>query len=106
MEPGKGSYRRGAGRQSRGRAQPPLPFPGRRRASRAADRARAALALSGRLRLLLGGAGGPGGGGLARGASVAFLLQGLGAGLAFAMQVLLGRWMGASDYGTYSFTVA
>jgi O-antigen/teichoic acid export membrane protein len=44
--------------------------------------------------------------GLARGAAVAFLLQGLGAAVAFAMQVLLGRWMGASDYGTYSFTVA
>jgi O-antigen/teichoic acid export membrane protein len=62
------------------------------------------LALVDRLRPLLGG--GAGGKGLARGAGVAFLLQGCGAGLAFAMQVLLGRWMGASDYGTYSFTVA
>jgi O-antigen/teichoic acid export membrane protein len=45
-------------------------------------------------------------GGLARGAGVAFLLQGVGGGLTFAMQVLLGRWMGVRDYGTYSFTVA
>jgi O-antigen/teichoic acid export membrane protein len=44
--------------------------------------------------------------GLARGAVVAFILQGLGAGLAFAMQVLLGRWMGVDEFGTYSFTVA
>jgi O-antigen/teichoic acid export membrane protein len=46
------------------------------------------------------------GGGLARGAGVAFLLQGLGAAATFAMQVLLGRWMGVDDYGTYSFTLA
>lgn len=46
------------------------------------------------------------GGGLARGAGVAFLLQALGAGATFAMQVLLGRWLGVSDYGTYSFTLA
>jgi O-antigen/teichoic acid export membrane protein len=44
--------------------------------------------------------------GLARGAVIAFVLQGLGAALTFAMQVLLGRWMGVSDYGTYSFTLA
>jgi O-antigen/teichoic acid export membrane protein len=44
--------------------------------------------------------------GLARGAVVAFILQGLGAGLAFAMQVLLGRWMGVDEFGTYSFTLA
>ena len=41
-----------------------------------------------------------------RGAGVAFIVQGLGGGITFAMQVLLGRWMGVSDYGTYSFTVA
>ncbi|HEY5333263.1 MAG TPA: oligosaccharide flippase family protein, partial [Solirubrobacterales bacterium] len=44
--------------------------------------------------------------GLARGAVVAFMLQGLGAGLTFAMQVLLGRWMGVDEFGTYSFTLA
>jgi O-antigen/teichoic acid export membrane protein len=44
--------------------------------------------------------------GLARGAVVAFILQGLGAGLTFAMQVLLGRWMGVDEFGTYSFTLA
>jgi O-antigen/teichoic acid export membrane protein len=53
---------------------------------------------------------GPGAGGehngLARGAVVAFILQGLGAGLTFAMQVLLGRWMGVDEFGTYSFTLA
>jgi O-antigen/teichoic acid export membrane protein len=46
------------------------------------------------------------GGGLLRGAGVAFLVQGLGGGVTFAMQVLLGRWMGVRGYGTYSFTVA
>ncbi len=44
--------------------------------------------------------------GFLRGAGIAFILQGLGAGVAFAMQVLLGRWMGATDFGTYSYTVA
>jgi O-antigen/teichoic acid export membrane protein len=44
--------------------------------------------------------------GLARGAAVAFLLQGLGAAVTYAMQVLLGRWMGPGEYGTYSFTLA
>jgi O-antigen/teichoic acid export membrane protein len=63
---------------------------------------------SGGLRQLLAERLGPGGEnkGLARGAGVAFLLQGLGAGAAFAMQVLLGRWMGADGYGVYSYTVA
>lgn len=45
-------------------------------------------------------------GAMARGAGAAFLLQGLGAGLAFALQVLLGSWMGPRGYGAYSFTVA
>jgi O-antigen/teichoic acid export membrane protein len=45
-------------------------------------------------------------GALARGAGAAFLLQGLGAGLAFALQVSLGNWMGPRGYGAYSFTVA
>jgi O-antigen/teichoic acid export membrane protein len=44
--------------------------------------------------------------GLARGAVVAFVLQGFGAALTFAMQVLLGRWMGVDDFGVYSFTLA
>src|SRR5829696_7128649 len=43
---------------------------------------------------------------VARGAGVAFVLQGAGAGLVFGMQVLLGRWLGARGYGSYSFTVA
>jgi O-antigen/teichoic acid export membrane protein len=45
-------------------------------------------------------------GALARGAGTAFILQGLGAGLAFALQVSLGNWMGPRGYGAYSFTVA
>lgn len=58
------------------------------------------MALAGRL------TGGRSLGAMARGAGAAFLLQGLGAGLAFALQVLLGSWMGPHGYGAYSFTVA
>jgi O-antigen/teichoic acid export membrane protein len=42
---------------------------------------------------------------LARGASVAFLLQVAGAGLGFVMQVLLARWMGPTDFGAYNYTI-
>ena len=43
---------------------------------------------------------------LLRGASLAFLLQVAGAGLAFAMQVLLGRWLGPTDFGAYAYVIA
>lgn len=42
---------------------------------------------------------------LARGAGVAFLVQVAGAGLAYLLQLLLARWMGARDFGEYTFTV-
>jgi O-antigen/teichoic acid export membrane protein len=37
---------------------------------------------------------------------VAFFLQVAGAGLAFAMQIALARWMGADGYGAYAYTIA
>ncbi len=40
------------------------------------------------------------------GASVAFVIQVLGAGTSFVLQVLLGRWMGPSGYGTYVVTIS
>lgn len=43
---------------------------------------------------------------LLRGASLAFALQVAGAGLGFAMQVLLGRWLGPDGFGTYAYVVA
>ena len=43
---------------------------------------------------------------VARGAGLAFVLQASGAGLGFVTQVLLARWMGVSDYGTYAYTIA
>jgi O-antigen/teichoic acid export membrane protein len=58
------------------------------------------------LREALGGGGGTEHKGLGRGAIVAFLLQGFGAAIAFALQVLLGGWLGAKGYGSYSFTLA
>jgi Membrane protein involved in the export of O-antigen and teichoic acid len=42
---------------------------------------------------------------LARGAGVAFVLQVSGAGLAFGLQVLLARWMGAGNFGAYTYTI-
>jgi O-antigen/teichoic acid export membrane protein len=43
---------------------------------------------------------------LARGASFAFGLQVAGAGFAFILQVLLGRWLGTTGYGIYVFTLS
>lgn len=42
---------------------------------------------------------------LARGAGIAFVLQVSGAGLAFVLQILLARWMGAADFGAYTYTI-
>jgi O-antigen/teichoic acid export membrane protein len=42
---------------------------------------------------------------LARGAGAAFLIQVVGAGLAYLLQLLLARWLGATDFGEYTFTV-
>ncbi len=39
---------------------------------------------------------------LARGASVALILQGLGQGLRYLAQVLMARWMGADSFGAYT----
>ncbi len=43
---------------------------------------------------------------LARGAGTAFVLQGVGALLAFALQVALARWMAVPDYGSYAYVFA
>lgn len=43
---------------------------------------------------------------LLHGAGIAFVVQVLGAGASFVLQVLLGRWMGPSDYGTYVVTLS
>ena len=45
---------------------------------------------------------------LARGAGIAFVIQAAGTGLKYFTQVLLARWMGATEYGvyTYAFTWA
>ncbi|NET32671.1 MAG: oligosaccharide flippase family protein [Cyanothece sp. SIO1E1] len=42
---------------------------------------------------------------LAQGASIAFLLQTTGVGLAYGMQILLAQWMGAAEYGTYQYAI-
>lgn len=42
---------------------------------------------------------------LARGASTALLAQSVGMGIAYLMQVLLARWMGAAEYGTYEYVI-
>lgn len=42
---------------------------------------------------------------IARGAGLAFVLQVAGAALAYLMQLLFARWMGAEAFGTYTFTV-
>jgi len=42
---------------------------------------------------------------LARGAGIAFLVQVSGAGLAYLLQLLFARWMGARDFGEYTFTI-
>ena len=43
---------------------------------------------------------------LVRGAGAAFALQVAGFGLAYVLQVLLARWMGAAEYGTYALVIA
>ena len=40
---------------------------------------------------------------LARGAGIAFVIQATGTGLKYLTQVLLARWMGASEYGVYAY---
>jgi len=35
--------------------------------------------------------------------SAAFIIQGLGLGLRYASQVLLARWLGPSEYGSYAY---
>lgn len=42
---------------------------------------------------------------LARGASLAFMLQVTGAALAYFMQLLFARWLGAAHFGAYTYTV-
>ncbi|BBL81901.1 flippase [Thermus thermophilus] len=40
---------------------------------------------------------------LARGAGIAFVIQATGTGLKYLTQVLLARWMGATEYGVYAY---
>ncbi len=40
---------------------------------------------------------------LARGAGIAFAIQATGTGLKYLTQLLLARWMGASEYGVYAY---
>ena len=42
---------------------------------------------------------------LARGAGIAFIIQAGGTGLKYLTQVLLARWMGASEYGVYAYAL-
>lgn len=42
---------------------------------------------------------------LARGASTALIIQGLGVGINYSTQVFLARWLGVSEYGTYEYVV-
>ncbi len=43
---------------------------------------------------------------VARGTSHSFLLQGLGLGLGYGVHVGLARWMGATEYGIYTYVLA
>lgn len=43
---------------------------------------------------------------LVRGSGIVFISQGIGAGLGFVLQVCLARWMGASEYGLYTYIMA
>ncbi|GAB4300382.1 MAG: flippase [Oscillatoriaceae cyanobacterium] len=43
---------------------------------------------------------------LLRGAGTAFVMQVFGVGLSYIIQVLLARWMGAVEYGTYNYVLA
>jgi O-antigen/teichoic acid export membrane protein len=42
---------------------------------------------------------------LIRGASAALIIQTLGAGANYALQIGLARWMGATEYGTYDYVI-
>jgi O-antigen/teichoic acid export membrane protein len=43
---------------------------------------------------------------LVKGSSIVFISQGIGAALGFTLQVCLARWMGASEYGFYTYVMA
>ncbi len=43
---------------------------------------------------------------VARGARSSFVLQAMGLGLGYAVHVVLARWMGAADYGAYTYVLA
>jgi O-antigen/teichoic acid export membrane protein len=43
---------------------------------------------------------------LARGAGIAFVLQLSGFGLSYLVQVLIARWIGPTEYGTYDYVMA
>ncbi len=43
---------------------------------------------------------------VARGAGWSFMLQGAGLGLGYAVHVTLARWLGAADYGVYTYVLA
>ena len=43
---------------------------------------------------------------VARGASWSFVLQGAGLGLGYGVHVVLARWLGAADYGVYTYVLA
>lgn len=43
---------------------------------------------------------------LARGTRAAFVLQVAGAGLGYGAQILLARWMGAAEYGLYTYALS
>jgi O-antigen/teichoic acid export membrane protein len=48
----------------------------------------------------------PIGGGLLRGAGLAFLLQILGVALTYLLHVMLARWLGAAGYGFYAYVLS
>lgn len=43
---------------------------------------------------------------VARGTSHSFLLQGVGLGLGYAVHIALARWLGAAEYGIYTYVLA
>ncbi|OGF53202.1 MAG: polysaccharide biosynthesis protein, partial [Candidatus Fraserbacteria bacterium RBG_16_55_9] len=43
---------------------------------------------------------------IARGAGISFAIRVLGFGLGYVVQVLLARWMGVAEYGTYAYVFA
>ncbi len=69
-----------------------------------ARNAPASTGLAGRLKARLAALGGSGEASLTRRlAGTIFLIRVLSAGLAYLSQILLARWMGGSDYGTYVY---